>query len=1225
MGQEKFIDIGEPVAEEEASGFDISKALKLLGSMGVRGYSQVKGAAKAAGGGLLRKAAAGTRLGSSILGAEGMLPGAVIGGGGEAIAQMIENGSLDPSKLNKSAIAASAALSAIPTGGLIKGANALAKGAIRGGLTGYGATALMKGVQDNPETGKKEIFENPNKVLNPLSDGWSKLDIAGVGLGAAAGGFANRAKAGAGAAAGPKSARDIVREKIMGEGDPLKDFRWGKEVYQTPEEAQEIVDKLANHPTKPRKGEVMQTPEGWKVVTEGSIEAKKPATALRVRQNKKAKEAIEKMAEENPEDLLDDAHTETITYIDDETGAKVTRKVKRNTPLNQRRQTAIQEAKEAGLESRGKTVTERTTAQSPEGTQTASETFAKPAPKNPAGGGNVDPLPNNGDTITADELGLTVTPDGTVVPEEPALTRPSMLEPIEEAPQTPVVPEKPKKGGKKGTALKVGGKKAKGPEAPPEPPTTTPVEPGPEPPVAPSGAAPEAATPPETPTQPPITPEPMRKSSRFYKQNPELLEKGKAAVETELAGMPDPTGASMPVSEAASPELRALAARAAKLQELYGKHQTAFKAGQVTDEIPAASATLKQGLAEQVGKQADVETAALLKKDLDEIAANDAIADGRWDGVERRTGTGAKLPELRRLTDVADEMAAKHPALQKLADRIAGRAKLDPMTGETIPVAGREAGPIDLTDSKYDYSQPMMTLREVAEATGTPMRTLERAISLEAGNPKRLRTVDLTPPPEPGAPAKKTRSIRRIPVEWLNEWIANGNGGAGRRGRPPLNNQIGEIDPRLLASMGTGAAGSVAGANYDEENPLRGAILGGLAGAGAMYAAPKAVDALDRMDKKLMANEVTKSIPDVMRGNLLSPFDTQFANAVVGPVGSQFWAGLERYLAGDPRGLELIKQLRYWAPDMYDNLKKRRAAKFIADAERSELSVGDSTNPVQRFFSLPGEVMSTGDLTSNTMAQMVGYSPEEARRITLQAHDLNYATPRALMNFGRTRTPGGKFPFMTKMLLPFKNTAANILDNAIDRTPFLGQYANSHWKDLDRRDSQGQITVKQGLGAGVGTIAYMIGRNVDPQNAAKWRRYVSNAAGGYSSLANAGFSAGLVSQAGGDFGDQTFAAGSSAIGDFPLGSTRMPMEQARFVSNVLKGNALEPGLHPEKDGLARYLPHGFYPGVVQEVYESLTDDKRPDEDFGIAAAIRQILEQGKKLSSDPAPLEDVTE
>jgi hypothetical protein len=151
---------------------------------------------------------------------------------------------------------------------------------------------------------------------------------------------------------------------------------------------------------------------------------------------------------------------------------------------------------------------------------------------------------------------------------------------------------------------------------------------------------------------------------------------------------------------------------------------------------------------------------------------------------------------------------------------------------------------------------------------------------------------------------------------------------------------------------------------------------------------------------------------------------------------------------------------------------------------------------------------------------------------------------------------------------------------------------------------------------GIATTAYQLGKNVDPQNAAKWRKYISNGAGPYSMVANAAFSAGLAAQEGASLPTQGFDAAASGLGDFPLPTTRIPQELMKFGVAWGEGNLTDPGMHPELEGPARYLPKGTYPGIVQNMYDWTHDNPNSGEDFGIGGMMRRLIKNAQQPTEE---------
>ena len=129
--------------------------------------------------------------------------------------------------------------------------------------------------------------------------------------------------------------------------------------------------------------------------------------------------------------------------------------------------------------------------------------------------------------------------------------------------------------------------------------------------------------------------------------------------------------------------------------------------------------------------------------------------------------------------------------------------------------------------------------------------------------------------------------------------------------------------------------------------------------------------------------------------------------------------------------------------------------------------------------------------------------------------------------------------------------------------------------------------VQQGLGGTVATISYYLGKQMDPKdpNVYRYRKMLADLAGPYSMLANAGFMAGVAAARGKTGSEQAYTGISTAFNDMPLPTTRTPLEGAKFLLNAATGQMLSKPLHPNSSGVAKYLPSGFYPGVLADVDE----------------------------------------
>ena len=121
------------------------------------------------------------RLGSGVLSAPGGAIGATIGGGGEALAQMIEGGTTDLSKLKKGRVAIEAGIGAIPFAKTISAGKALMS-ALKGGVISTVGTV-----------GRKAADAAAEGSLEPLKQ-WDVQDtiptVLGAGLSGALGKFA---------------------------------------------------------------------------------------------------------------------------------------------------------------------------------------------------------------------------------------------------------------------------------------------------------------------------------------------------------------------------------------------------------------------------------------------------------------------------------------------------------------------------------------------------------------------------------------------------------------------------------------------------------------------------------------------------------------------------------------------------------------------------------------------------------------------------------------------------------------------------------------------------------------------------------------------------------------------------------------------------------------------------------------------------------------------------
>jgi len=409
-------------------------------------------------------------------------------------------------------------------------------------------------------------------------------------------------------------------------------------------------------------------------------------------------------------------------------------------------------------------------------------------------------------------------------------------------------------------------------------------------------------------------------------------------------------------------------------------------------------------------------------------------------------------------------------------------------------------------------------------------------------------------------------------------------------------NQTGEATLGLVTRLGPAVLGGTIGGAMDEEHPLRGAAIG----AGLGFAAPSLAQAVSegKLPQKMAQKygELGEFLPSLQRFNLLTSPDSLAANVFAGPYGSGIMGSVEAIAAKDPRGMKALKLLT--PANWYREFKaaSQEAIAAIGATERGERMVGETIGPVDKFLATPGTWMTQADMATRNILMKAGFSAEEARRITLTSEPKG-ALALNLAHAGKSATPGGIKSDFFKLMLPFKRTAANIVEQGVERTPVLGSIYQRFGKDAADRDSWERQGVQQGLGASVAFAAYQLGKHIDqdPTTERYWRKFVSNAAGPYSMLASAGLAAGMAARDGEPFAKMAGKATTSMLGDMPLPTTQTPNDT---ITSLLKLSSGEVP-HPNKEGVGRWLPRAAYPGFIDLIgseFSSLLDNA-DDENF----------------------------
>jgi len=340
-----------------------------------------------------------------------------------------------------------------------------------------------------------------------------------------------------------------------------------------------------------------------------------------------------------------------------------------------------------------------------------------------------------------------------------------------------------------------------------------------------------------------------------------------------------------------------------------------------------------------------------------------------------------------------------------------------------------------------------------------------------------------------------------------------------------LKGETGAISPEMLARLGMTATGAALGGLFggSEGHPLAGMAIGGAAGAALSpnmiaaglkqlglhpQAAEEAKNAVSSPEGVTsIARRLYAGLPQFQRFNLLMDAWGLPANAIAGPYGSAAMAGLEAHLSGDPRGMEVLRNLhpenfmRRW------NAAREEAQKLVAEGElgRAETQI-TGAGPVQNLMQWPGVQMTAGDVAARQILMEAGFSEEEARRITMTAEP-ETAAAKKVANLSKGSP-------LLQMLQPFARTPANIAEQGAYRTPIIGSLAQILGRETP--DPVRQQLVQQGLGLATGAAGYAAGSTLDPETARVVRRYLTNLGGQYSLPVGLGFAAGQAVQSGSD-------------------------------------------------------------------------------------------------------------
>lgn len=232
--------------------------------------------------------------------------------------------------------------------------------------------------------------------------------------------------------------------------------------------------------------------------------------------------------------------------------------------------------------------------------------------------------------------------------------------------------------------------------------------------------------------------------------------------------------------------------------------------------------------------------------------------------------------------------------------------------------------------------------------------------------------------------------------------------GAEKKVRKLLDEQQGGfISPELAARLGLTVAGGATGAVVDKEHPLRGALIG--AGGGAALGSSPAI--LRALKSGTFANKA-----EALRYfSMLSGPTTQAKN-IIGNVGAVAAHSLENRTAEPLRQLFSSKTLQ----DLTREFKSPQPGRW-----------GNVHGPL----GVPGRAMGAVDAATKDALKRAGITLEDARRITF-TNTPTSQSGKALVNFFRQAGPAAR------LVVPFSQTATNIVERGIERTPGLGILAD---------------------------------------------------------------------------------------------------------------------------------------------------------------------------------------
>lgn len=390
-----------------------------------------------------------------------------------------------------------------------------------------------------------------------------------------------------------------------------------------------------------------------------------------------------------------------------------------------------------------------------------------------------------------------------------------------------------------------------------------------------------------------------------------------------------------------------------------------------------------------------------------------------------------------------------------------------------------------------------------------------------------------------------------------------------------VQDESGQAAPAMAIRMGTTAAGAILGYMTDPlGDPFSSAVAGGGLGLAAglgitpantpgLAEATSGREARAAIAAKLEAagSKILHTLPDYQRFSYLSSVQGLIVNGIIGPYGSAVMGAIEHIAQKDPRGYAALKAMNPVKFLSYMQQVRPEAEDILLKAEGH---LGEGI--VSKILVSPGEFLTMGDLAAERILIESGFGADEAARMLLKNEPLT-ATGLNIAHFPAMETEGGKSALLLKLALPFKRTLANYFEQGLERTPGLGYFAQ---KAKDIPDSFAAQLAQQGIGGVMGGIGFVLGAMFPIETKAQVgeeqatssretanlvRKTISNFAGPYGMPTTMGFAAG-----------QAFASQKSIGKSMLDAATRSaPMPSLEYIgsfydaaTSVLSGEAEDP-------------------------------------------------------------------